>query len=343
MACYNPLRAWQTLEGDIHFYARGTSGKKGARAPNYRRELTLPCGRCIGCRVEKSKQWAIRIMHEAQMHEANSFLTLTYENLDTRSGASDDAGSERLILERADRYTAQMLKDERRQAPGTLNYKHFQKFMKDLRQHLTRKKKDTKVRFYMCGEYGDNFGRPHYHAALFGVDFADDRRIHSEAQSGTLYTSPTLDKLWPHGYAVIGALTFESAQYVASYVTKKITGSKAADHYQRVDVTTGETYWVEPEFSVMSRKPGIGKPWLDKFARDIYEYDTVHLRGKKLKPPRMYDIWAETNPLLNHLDLSIIKEERTNKIAHADNTPERLATREAVALARAQFKKRNLK
>ncbi|MEO5355656.1 MAG: hypothetical protein H7835_21005, partial [Magnetococcus sp. XQGC-1] len=93
-------------------------------------------GQCVGCRLERSRQWAIRVMHEASQHEHNCFITLTYN-------------------------------DDNLPANGSLNYRHFQNFMKRLRKYYV----EFTVRFYMCGEYGENFARPHYHACIFAIMF----------------------------------------------------------------------------------------------------------------------------------------------------------------------------
>lgn len=127
MACYRPISAWQLQDKSVFFGAE----------PKNARPLQLPCGYCIGCRLKRSRAWAIRCMHESQMHSVNSFVTLTYE----------DTGP-------------------------SLNYRDFQLFMKRL-----RKVNRTPVRFFMCGEYGDRNKRPHFHALLFGVGFSDVRSI----------------------------------------------------------------------------------------------------------------------------------------------------------------------
>ena len=165
----------------------------------------LPCGQCVGCRLERSRQWAIRCMHEAQMHEDNCFITLTFnpESLDDRSN------------------------------PWSLDVRDFQLFMKRL-----RKKYGAGIRFYHCGEYGELNKRPHYHACIFGFDFPD-KRLWKVTNSGhRLYISESLDELWPFGFCTIGNVTFESAAYVARYIMKKVNGDAAADHYEWIDEDT---------------------------------------------------------------------------------------------------------
>lgn len=213
-------------------------------------EVIIPCGQCIHCRLEKSRQWAMRCMHEASMHEENMFLTLTYN-------------------------------DEHLPKNLSLNKKEIPLFLKKYRTYLERKEDGTKIRYFACGEYGDNTNRPHYHALIFGHDFKD-KEYHTRTEDGeNLYTSHTLDRLWKHGYGIIGDVSFQSAAYVARYQLKKITGLGASPHYG--DRT--------PEFALMSRGKdgGIGKPWLDKWATDVYPNDYVIVNGKKMKPPKYYD------------------------------------------------------
>lgn len=248
--------------------------------------MSVSCGQCIGCRLEKSRQWAVRCMHEAQLHDQNCFLTLTYSKVP---------------------------------AGGSVNVAHFQKFMKRLRRRIA----PTRVSFFHCGEYGEALGRPHYHAAVFGYDFPDKRRW-KESHSGPLYVSTLLDEVWSHGYCTIGALTFESAAYIARYVTKKITGPMAEGHYRGL----------EPEYVTMSRRPAIGKRWLEKFAAETYRDDTVVMRGREMRPPRYYD--------RQHADLDAVAHRRVQlqrlvkgntREQRNERTPERLAVREAVTKA----------
>lgn len=257
--------------------------------------LTLACGQCIGCRLERSRQWAIRCMHEAQMHERNSFITLTYD-------------------------------DEHAPLDYSLKHRHWQLFAKKLR------KKKGPFRFYMCGEYGEQFSRPHYHACLFGIDFDDKEpilKLQTETNH-TLYSSAELASLWKHGHASLGAVTFESAAYVARYVMKKITGDLAASHYTYID-ENGEIFERRPEYNQMSRKPGIGKTWIDKYDTDVYPSDQVITRGYPTRPPRYYDQQQEKK---NEHMMQQIKARRMAKLDQKDNTPKRLKAKETVATAK---------
>ena len=193
------------------------------------------------------------------------------------------------------------------------------------------------VRFYHCGEYGEDFGRPHYHALFFGLDF-DDKVYWSGEGESKLYVSPALDQLWGKGYALIGNVTFESAAYVARYVTKKITGEKAHEHYQKVDPETGEVFQIEPEYTTMSRRPGIGKGWYDRYKKEVQTHDSIIVRGVPTLPPRYYDALAERD---NEIELAARKEKRAKgQRQNPDNFGARLVVREEVAEAYFNLRKR---
>jgi len=315
MPCYHPIDAWRR-EGEAKL---SFSYRPGDRLNG---DLKVPCGRCIGCRLERSKQWAIRCVHEATLHKKNSFITLTFS-------------PEALEL---------------RKNQWSLNKTEFQKFMKRLR------KKCGKVRFYHCGEYGEMcgncqksryhcicgtrqikiLGRPHYHACLFGYDFPD-KELYKQTDAGSrLYTSKILSELWPHGFSTIGDVTFESAAYVARYIMKKINGDLAENHY--VQHQTGEI--LLPEYTTMSRRPGIGKDYLNKYFDDIYPHDHVIMNGKKLKPPRYYDkILKETRPFT--FDDVIYERHLKSLKSLDDNTPDRLQVKEFVQQDKLKLLTRN--
>jgi hypothetical protein len=297
MACYHPVQAYQYITHD------------GKKRLNFRKKegepITLPCGGCIGCRMDRSQQWAIRQMHEAQLHEENTFITLTYD-------------------------------DNHLPQHGSLNIADFQKFMKRLREHYEPKK----IRFFHCGEYGEKLQRPHYHACLFGHDF-EDKYPWRESRGNTLYRSPTLEKLWPFGMCEIGELNYKSAAYVARYVMKKVTGKGAEEHYEYLDETTGALYNIQPEYATMSRKPGLGQDWYNQYKRDLYPDDFVVINGRQAKIPRYYDkLFEREHPE----EMKEIKKRREQfaKEHEYDNTPERLKSREICHGAKITRLKRNL-
>lgn len=328
MPCYFPLTA-SRLKGStgipLHIYSKLTIPL--SLPPNYEL-IKIPCGQCIGCKLEKSRQWAMRIMHESMIHGCqNSFLTLTYNN---------DA----------------IQRDENNEM--SLNKKDWQLFMKRLRF----KTRCPKLKFFMSGEYGEtclycqlsrlqctcpsflpDLGRPHYHAILFGWK-PQDIVMYSTSNSGMpVYYSKTLEQLWsnpvtklPIGISTVGDVTFESAAYVARYVTKKISGDpyKVKNHYR------GRL----PEFSLMSRRPGIGKLHFEKYYKSIYRHDEVVLRNDLImRPPKYYDYLYKT---INPLDLECLKEKRTLKAqTTAEHTTlKRLADRRQIAEHKLKMLKR---
>jgi hypothetical protein len=193
----------------------------------------------------------------------------------------------------------------------------------------------------MAGEYGENFGRPHWHACIFGLDFDDKKLWKRTAANSLLYRSQNLELLWPFGYSSIGDVTFESAAYVARYIMKKVTGKNAAEHYQEIDPDTGEITNRTPEFTKMSLKPGIGYEWYKQYTSDVYPHDYVVIRGKKVKPPKYYDKKYKIDNPYEFDELLYIRE-KSAKLHFEDNTPERLLVKEQVAKAKLQKLKRNL-
>jgi hypothetical protein len=224
------------------------------------KRINLPCNKCIGCRLRYAKEWAIRCMHEAHVNvsKENCFITLTYNN-------------------------DHLPKD------GSLNKRTLQLFMKRLRKQTKKE-----LRFFACGEYGEKLGRPHYHLLIFGYDFPD-RKLFNENKNPdwNLYTSKLLTEVddngniiggvWPYGYSTIGNCSFESASYTARYVTKKINGEKAKEHYN------GKL----PEFALMSRgngknTKGLGSKWFDIFGELAIRQGFVYSRGYKQPIPKYY-------------------------------------------------------
>lgn len=266
MACKFPLTAWR---------------QKGTKQLTFKEEsgigapLQIPCGHCLGCKLEYSRQWAIRCLHEATLHEQNCFITLTYN-------------------------------DEYLPNDHSLHIEHFQKFMKRYR------KKYGKIRFYHSGEYGSKFGRPHYHAAIFGHCF-DDLKLYKRTKIGnSLFISAKLTELWPFGYSTVAELNFQTAAYIARYVVKKINGTLAenSEHYEYIDYTTGEVFTRKPEYSTMSRRPGIAAGWYDKYHTDVYPSDQVIIKGKPVMPPRYYDYMFECSDPIGFQNLKLKREEK---------------------------------
>lgn len=246
----------------------------------------------MGCRLERSRQWAARCVHEASCHSENAFVTLTYRDPPPNN---------------------------------SLYYPDYQKFMRRLRKIATN------VRFYMCGEYGTKFERPHYHALLFNMSFPDQVLWKKTSSGSLIYRSPMLERLWPLGHSSIGQVNYQTASYCARYVMAKITGDGSKSHYgTRV-----------PEFNRMSLKPGIGAAWFDKFSSDVYPRSSLIVNNQGTKPPKYYDkLYAAQSPD----SFEEIQLQRQAQMAELvdDYSPARLAVRERVTKARLSQLKRSI-
>lgn len=155
-------------------------GKRGTQLDG---DVQIPCGKCVGCRMDKRRNWAVRMVHETITEGRNAFITLTYS-------------------------------PEHYPADGKLDKRHVQLFNKSIRKHLPQR-----IKYFVTGEYGSESGRAHYHAIIFGEDF----RGGSYAIDDQLYGNPVLDEIWGRGICSIGSVTPSSAMYVAGYVQKKAT------------------------------------------------------------------------------------------------------------------------
>jgi len=252
--------------------------------------------------MERARQWAVRCVHETQLHLDNSFITLTYN-------------------------------DEHLPQGSTLVLEDLQKFFKRLRKSLGKKK----IRYFACGEYGDDNNRPHYHAIIFGHDFADKTQI--PGQDPPQYISQNLESVWGKGFCQTTSVSFDAAAYVARYSLKKINGQLAKAHYESVCPTTGEIHDRTPEFIVMSRQNGgIGKAWLDRFKTDVYPEDFVVQKGRKLSVPRFYDKQLPENELQEYK-----LRRKTRALANSkNNTAARLKVRKAVLVSKLSLTQRKL-
>jgi len=209
---------------------------------------------------------------------------------------------------------------------STLVREHPQLFMKRL-----RKKLGDGIRFYGCGEYGETTRRPHYHILLFNRDF-DDKKFYKKAPRGeNLYTSALLEELWPFGFNVIGDVSFDSCAYVARYVTKKLTGEDTEWHYG------GRL----PEFPMMSRRPGIGSGYFEKYKDEIYAHDSIVVNGVECTPPRYYDARYE---LLDSDRLALLKAKRMRAAVDMTRgqTNRRRVTMEKFELEKLKLKRRSV-
>lgn len=245
--------------------------------------IDVPCGQCIECRLAYSRQWATRMVLESQNYEHCYFLTLTYNDDNLPLSYVPDLETGEAV------------------PVGTLHKKDLQDFHKRLRRRLEYAGRGN-FRYYSCGEYGSQSFRPHYHGIYFGLQLDDLKFLKNSFDGSSYYTSEFLSETWGHGFVLVADVTFESCAYVARYTTKKLTGDYKEFY---------ETFNIAPEFSLMSRKPGIGRDFFDANWRDFYNHDEIILPSKKgsitVKPPRYYD------NILSNLDselYEITKERR---------------------------------
>lgn len=293
MPCYKPLKAFLTPSGAV-FQELGRHDILG--------DLELPCGRCIGCRMRRASDWELRCMHQAQGHDQNCFITLTY-------------------------------RDEDLPPHNSLNHRDFQLFVK-------RTRKKVNLTYYMCGEYGDETQRPHYHACIFNYDYPDRKYHGKSASGGKMYTSDLLAETWGLGNVTVQDLNNQTASYCTRYIMQKALGANALQAYQTIDPDTGEIIQRRPPYNAMSK--GLGKAWLLKYGADVYNTDQVIARGSPRRPPKYYDRLLKSG--LVQFDLDSIKQARIEraKLSASENTDERRRVREIVHEARVKNLKRTL-
>lgn len=282
--------------------------------------IGIPCAKCVGCKLEYSRNMALRCMCEADSHEKNSFVTLTFDDDKLPDGFD-----------------------------GNVSLLDHQLFMKRLRKHF-----GNGIRFFMAAEYGGMYGRPHYHYLLFNLDFPDKVLV-TVRNGNRLYTSSSLEKIWPFGFSSIGDVSYESASYVARYCLKKVDDGKVhrfkdpdTGVRMRVDKFTGEMR--VDEFTQMSRggRPGkdgrkrfgIGEEWFSKFSSDLFPSDQFVHAGKVSKPSRYFLKLLE---LRNPQMFDSVKSDRADNIpSWTERTGERLRVKERVKLAQIKSLKRSL-
>lgn len=331
MPCFHPLEAWQHQDGGELLWRELPDAKP----------VTVACGQCSGCRLERSRDWATRIMHEAQMHRHNCMVTLTYDNQHLPSDLSLHKNEFPLFIRRLKKALAKRELTATQITTTTSGPMALPRIQHH--QPIACSAGKAGVRFYYGGEYGEINGRPHYHACLFGVDFMDKIQHGTTPAGSKLYRSAELTKIWNKGYASVGELNFQSAAYVARYIMKKRTGkiwgdSKTHDHI--IDPDSGEIHLRLKEFNGMSRRPGIAATWLRAYSNDV-RHGQVIVRGHQANSPRYYDNYIKANNRLAYLDF---KDQRA-ELAYAQrqhHTPERLAVQEQVHHAKIKTLKRAL-
>lgn len=289
--CTRPSDAWKVYSA---------ASKGGCRLtfecpPDGGAPIQVKCNRCPECRARYSYEWAVRLGHENRFHAASCFITLTY-------------GEEFLPADRS------------------LRASDVTKFLKRLRKLIGR------FRYFYCGEYGGQRGRPHYHMILFGHDFRNDRYEWSRGKFGDpLFRSPTLEKAWsidgrPIGHCDFGTVTSQSCSYVAGYALKKRYGPSAKEHYEFRD-EFGEVHDRRPEFVRMSLKPGIGRAFFDKFQDEMFNNDSVIVKGREGPIPGYYEAKFKEQSLEHAQRLEDLKRAREARAEARAEQEQRISLR----------------
>ena len=304
MRCFHPVRAFQKRNGEVVFREKGGSEpqwKAEKWGNDVGQELQLRCGNCHGCKLTRAHDWAIRCVHESKAHKRNTWVTLTYD-------------------------------DKNLPQFGDLKYSDFQKFMKRLRRR-TR----AEIKYFVCGEYGDETQRPHYHACIFGWD-AKDKYPWRKTKSGhQLFRSPFLEETWKLGNAELGELNSKTAGYTAAYSMKKI---KSKPFVHICPYTGAVTDLVQP-FARMSLRQPIGYAHMDKYRDDWYPHGKVVVDGKEVTTPKAYDDrLKEIDPLL-YDEIEFERYLSTADLDPKEWSRERLEVQEKVAKARVELNKRD--
>lgn len=265
MSCYHPLLGYKV---GVH-----PSGKpKYQIVPNYNGvadpeiakkfdgySIVVPCGHCIGCRLDKSREWADRMMLELQHTGKAIFLTLTYsnegldpENQEKLYNMSDDG-----CVWFGDFAVPEL----------SLRKRDWQLFMKRLRKYFEPKE----LRFYASGEYGEATHRPHMHAIIFGLDLEDikDKVYKFSNEFGDpIFSSRILEEtIWKKGMVRIANVSWKTCAYVARYVMKKQYGPERKNAY--------DSLHVEQPFGLMSRRPGLAGYYYSDDGR-VFDPDKVN-------------------------------------------------------------------
>lgn len=255
------------------------------------RFAVIPCGKCQGCLDDKARQWANRLLLESEYYDPGSvwFVTLTYNDqfLPLKPFIDQSTG-------------------ERIGEVATLDKSAPSAFMKRLRNYFP----GCNLRFFAAGEYGSTTKRPHYHLIIFGMLLQDDElTVYKRTPLGfTLYNCERVQRAWrvqdnvngklcyyDLGYVVIAPATWETMCYTARYVAKKADGED-------------RQYWIdhclEPEFNVMSRRPGIAYQWYVDHPGVIDQewiFEKTPNGGKKFRPPKYFDrLFEKEEPVAVH-------------------------------------------
>lgn len=293
MSCYHPIEAWDytdqlDLLGPRQISMKGPQDL-GDRKKMIRqgRRLLLPCRKCVGCRLDKSREWANRVVMEQLYHQESWFLTLTYDDEHLPPAYPVDPATAEILSVHA-----------------TLVKEDLQKFFKRLRFNSKQE-----LRYFASGEYGSQTYRPHYHCLIFGLHLDDLQPIKRNFSGDQYYVSDFIAKCWPYGIHILGQVTWNSAAYVARYTMKKATHGYTREYYEKAGI--------QSEFQTMSLRPAIGRRFYDDHP-DLFEYSTFNVTtmygGLKMSPPEYFrKLHKKDRPLdalLTGLNSALYQEEK---------------------------------
>lgn len=210
--------------------------------------IEVPCGSCENCKADQAYEKAFRMMAEDKSSTASCVVNLTYDDVHMPKVFEYDVETGEVLST----FT------------NTLFYPDVQAFKKRLQRHFKYKYNEDNIRSVVAGEYGDQYGRPHYHIVFYNLDIRDLVYRGKTKNGSDEYTSETISKLWGKGFVTIGDFSRETAQYVSNYILKKIKGGESEAHYKGLGK--------RPEFVISSRKPGIGADWLINHIEDYKKY-----------------------------------------------------------------------
>ncbi|WGL31253.1 replication initiator protein [Dipodfec virus UOA04_Rod_843] len=332
---------------EVHFLAR--NGFKGPWSPWC--DVSPPvadeclsefdvvrCGKCIGCRMDKSADWANRLLLEKEYYPDDQcyFLTLTYDDVHApRVYVSDhDTGEALPVL--------------------TLSRRDIQLFVKRLRKRL----EPQKIRVFYCGEYGPQTFRPHYHMIVFGLQLGD-LVPYGRGEAGFMYyQSNFLTSVWaerkaptrhgsvtplssdfdyfctPYGRLLVSPASWNTFAYVSRYTVKKLYGAEARAY---------DALGIEPPFLGMSTDPGIGKQWyLDHPEYKDFEYISVKTPqgGKKFRPPHYFDTLYDAEEPEKMAEIKEARKRLAEEFRRVKEVQTSLTFGELLELSERQFKDR---
>ena len=308
IACYKPLiriedlTRWEISKSDGHKYHPakivGCSDDvisnelfitQDGTGINKKYQL-IQCGKCIGCRLDYSRDWATRGYLEMMNSKNNYFVTLTYDNEHL------PVPKQMTIEKTGEIITEWDMKRFGIDWNGTLVKKDIEQFMDTLRHKMARDPYNHRgIRYCLCGEYGELNRRPHYHIILFNCplpieSFYCPRLKWEEA---IYYQNTIIEECWTKGISNITQCSWNTIAYVARYITKKQYGEHSQEHYARL----GQI----PEFMQMSLKPAIGWYYYEQHKDKIYEQDSIIIKNRTgiqaVKPPKYFDkLYEKENP-----------------------------------------------